>query len=282
MAGFWVCGVLCTVAMVLALYPGPVRASNAAANLPVYTVSVVPQFPAADLARTWSPILSRLGQLLGVRLELSLARDIPSFEAEVAAGVPDLAYLNPYHQLVAAKGQGYIPLVRDTQLLTGILVVRRDDPIRHPRELDGQSVAFPAPNAFGASLLIRAHLQEIERVTIQPVYARTHTNAYRHTLVGKTVATGGLRATLEREPDDAQAGLRILLETPGAAPHPLSAHPRVPATLRQALQRAWMQLAQEPAMLPHLQAIPMVQPMLADQARDYQPLERLRLDRYSQ
>lgn len=248
----------------------------------IYTVSVVPQFPAADIARTWNPVLARLGQLVGARFELSLARDIPSFEADVAAGVPDLAYLNPYHQLVAARQQGYVPLVRDRQLLTGILVVRRDSPIQEPRALEGQPVAFPAPNAFGASLLIRSQLQEVERVTIQPLYARTHTNAYRHTLAGKTMATGGLRATLEREPAEVQAGLRILLETPGAAPHPLSAHPRVSPALRGAVQRAWLQLAQEPAMQAHLQAIPMAQPMLADQTRDYQPLERLRLDRYSQ
>jgi len=271
------------VGPLMVLAPALARASPAEVPNPVvYTVSVVPQFPAADIARTWTPVLTRLGQLVGVRFELSLARDIPSFEADVAAGVPDLAYLNPYHQWVAARQQGYVPLVRDRQLLTGILVVRRDSPIQHPRELEGQTVAFPAPNAFGASLLIRSQLQEVERVTIQPLYARTHTNAYRHTLVGKTMATGGLRATLEREPAEVQAGLRILLETPGAAPHPLSVHPRVPPALRGAIQRAWLQLAQEPAMQAHVQAIPMAQPMLADQARDYQPLERLRLDRYSQ
>lgn len=247
----------------------------------VLTVSVVPQFPAADVARTWGPILAQLGERMGVRFELKQARDIPSFEADVRAGVPDLAYVNPFHQLQAWDAQGYRPLVRDADLLTGILVVRRDAPIKSLRELDAQTLAFPAPNAFGASLLIRAHLAEVERIQINPAYVRTHTNAYRHTLTGMSVASGGLRATLEREPAEVQAGLRILFETAGAAPHPLSAHPRVPESLRDALRQRWLQLAETPGLQASFQAIPMGQPVKADQVRDYEPLRRLKLERYA-
>lgn len=249
---------------------------------PVYVVAVVPQFPAVDIFRAWSPILTRLGQQVGARFELRVARDIPTFEAEVMEGKPDFAYMNPFHQVRAKRAQDYIPLVRDSKLLTGILVVRKDDPIRSPRQLAGQSLAFPAPNAFGASLLIRAHLAEIERIDINPVYTRTHTNAYRHTLSGKTQATGGLRATLEREPPEVQAGFRMLLETPGSAPHPLSAHPRVPAQVRQAVQAALLKLAREPALAAAFQEVPMAQPVRADYRRDYFPLERLKLDRYAE
>ena len=257
----------------------PVAAS---ATQAVYAVSVVPQFPAVDIARTWTPILEQLGQQVGARFELKVARDIPSFEADVKAGLPDFAYLNPFHQVRAKRAQGYVPLVRDTELLTGILVVRKDDPIRSTRQLEGQTLAFPAPNAFGASLLIRAQLDEVDRVRITPFYARTHTNAYRQTLAGKAAASGGLRATLEREPAEVQAGLRILVETPGAAPHPLSAHPRVPVAVQRAVQAAWLKLAQDSSLRANFADVPMTRPVKADHARDYAPLERLKLDRYAQ
>lgn len=249
---------------------------------PVYQVAVVPQVSAVDLFRTWAPILERVGQEAGVVLELKVARDIPAFEAEVLAGHPDFAYLNPYHQVRARRAHQYIPLVRDAQPLTGLLVVRQDDPIRSVRDLDGKAVAFPAPNAFGASLLIRAHLVEREGIRIQPIYAKTHTNAFRQTLAGKAAATGSVRAMLEREPPEARTGLRVLLETPGAAPHPFSAHPRVPAAVRQAVQAAFIRLAREPAMQSHFQDIPMPRPVAADHQRDYLPLERLKLDRYAE
>lgn len=262
--------------------PPQSAAQGLAAERPTYTVAVVPQFQAADIHRTWSPLLARLGQELGVTLVLKLSPDIPSFEEEVVAGVPDFVYLNPYHQVRARRAQNYQPLVRDSHLLTGILVVRRDDPIRDVRALQGKALAFPAPNAFGASLLIRAHLAEESRIQISPTYAKTHTNAYRQTLLGKTAASGGLRATLEREPQEVRDGLRILLETPGAAPHPLSAHPRVPAALQTALQQAWLRLARDPALQASFRDIPMPSPVVANHARDYGPIERLKLDRYTE
>jgi phosphonate transport system substrate-binding protein len=252
------------IALVAGLGPGALMAQTP--TQPVYSVSVVPQFPAPDLARTWLPILERLGQQVGARFELKVARDIPSFEADVRVGQPDFAYLNPFHQVRARRAQGYVPLVRDSELLTGILVVRRDDPIRSKSELAGRAVAFPAPNAFGASLLIRAQLDEVDRIRIEPIYAKTHTNAYRQTLAGKTAASGGLRATLAREPAEVQAGLRILYETPGSPPHPLSAHPRVPKAVQDKVQAVWLQLAQEPALKTQFATIPMSQPIKADLA----------------
>lgn len=252
------------------------------AERPVYTVAVVPQFQAQEIHRVWTPLLARLGEEVGVVLVLKLAQDIPSFEEEVVAGRPDFVYLNPYHQVRAHRAQRYRPLVRDATPLTGILVVRRDDPIRDVGALEGKVLAFPAPNAFGASLLIRAHLAESARVKITPMYAKTHTNAFRQTIMGKTAATGGLRATLEREPQEVRDALRILLETPGAAPHPLSAHPRVPAALQTAMQQAWLRLAQDPSLQPSFRDIPMPRPVVADHQRDYAPLERLRLDRYTE
>jgi phosphonate transport system substrate-binding protein len=250
--------------------------------LGTYSVHVVPQFPAADIHRTWSPLLNRLGSLVGANFELKVARDIPSFEQALREGLPDFAYLNPFHQLRAHRGHGYRPLVRDSTLLTGILVVRKDASTTTLQQLQGQTLAFPAPNAFGASLLTRAHLDEVARVKFTPLYARTHTNAYRQTLAGQTAATGGLRATLEREPEAVQAQLRILFETPGAAPHPFSAHPRVPAALQEAVQQALLQLASDPALEASYRDIPMARPLRADQQRDYQPLARLKLDRYAE
>lgn len=245
-----------------------------------YTVAVVPQFQATELQRVWEPILIRVGNEAGVTLVLKLSKDIPTFEDEVMAGHPDFAYMNPYHAVMAKRAAGYVPLVRDSKLLTGILVVRKDDPIRSTRDLEGKIVAFPAPNAFGASLLIRSHLAEVDHVNVQVNYAKTHTNAYRQTILGMSAASGGVRATLDKESDEAKSALRVLMETPGAAPHPLSAHPRVPLPVRQAVTQAFLKAAGEPALAPLYKDIPMSQPVKADYGQDYRPLEKLKLDHY--
>jgi phosphonate transport system substrate-binding protein len=158
----WLWMSLLTMASVWSLMqPRSVHAAaTPSGEAPTYSVYVVPQFQPVEVHRTWGPVLARIGQEMGVRFELKTAKDIPAFEAEFKAGTPDFAYMNPYHAVMAHRAQGYVPLVRDVTPLSGIVVVRKDDPIKSVKELQGQEIAFPAPNAFGASLWIRALLSE--------------------------------------------------------------------------------------------------------------------------
>jgi phosphonate transport system substrate-binding protein len=243
-------------------------------------LAVVPQFPAAVLHRDWAPLLDRLTTMVGVDFRLQLQPTIPRFEADVLAGAPDLAYLNPYHQVMAHRAQGYLPLVRSRVLLSGVLVVQRDDPITSVRALDGKTLAFPAPNAFGASLWMRALLTERDKIRFNANYVQTHGNVYRHVLSGQAAAGGGVNHTLTQERDEVRQGLRVLYETPGVAPHPLSAHPRVPAALRQSITDALVDLASRPDGQALLRSVEIEGLLRADHARDYAPLEAIGLDRY--
>ncbi len=245
-----------------------------------FSIAVVPQFPAAELHRDWMPLLERLGRETGLTLTLKLAPNIPRFETEVMQGTHDFAFMNPYHAVMASRAQGYVPLVHDTKPLAGILVVPKADPIRSLAELDGKELAFPAPNAFGASLWMRALLAEREQIRITPVYVQTHSNVYRQVIRGKAAAGGGVNNTLMQESDEVRASLRVLFETPGVAPHPLCAHPRVPARVQKALTDAILQLAADAAGQALLKDVAMPRPVRADYARDYRPLEQYRLERY--
>lgn len=263
--------VLCVVAgAAIAAEPG--KAS--------YSLAVVPQFRAEEIHRDWSPVLERLRVATGASFNLRIAADIPKFEESVLAGEPDFAYMNPYHQVMARRAQGYAPLLRDSTPLKGILMVRTDDPIKSARELDGKEVAFPAPNAFGASLWIRALLAEREKIRIVPVYVKTHANAFRHVATGKAAAAGGIAATLAEEPEELRAALRVLLETPDVAPHPLSAHPRVPEAIRRVVVETLLAMTRDTGGQSLLKDIQLPSPVRADHARDYQPLEKYGLEKY--
>ena len=165
--------------------------------------------------------------------------------------------------------------------LTGILVVRRDDPIRAVQELDGKTLAFPAPNAFGASLWMRALLAEREKIRVTPTYVQTHGNVYRQVIRGAAAAGGGVNHTLSQDRDEVKGELRVLLETPGVAPHPLSAHPRVGAALCRALADAMLALAGTAEGRAMLLAVEMEGVVRADHGRDYHPLEAYGLDKYA-
>lgn len=252
---------------------------DASPAAPRFSVAVVPQLPAADLHRAWAPALERIGRTTGHCYDLVLTKTIPEFEELFSKGTPDFAFLNPYHQVMAHARQGYRPLVADTTRLTGILVVRRDSKAQSLKDLNGQTLAFPAPNAFAASLLMRAILSR-EGVNIQADYVKTHNNVYRSVLQGGHAAGGGVNNTLEREPEALQQQLRVLYETPGFSPHPISAHPRVASSAAAALQKAVLGLQSSEDGLKMLDEIQMPKPRVVTQQADYQPLVELRLETF--
>lgn len=139
------------------------------AEEPTFTVAVVPQFAPVRVFKDWQPLLDQLERATGYRFKLLTYTKISDFETALLKGVPDLGYMNPYNMMMARKEQGYRPLVRAGKLINGILVVRRDSSITALSQLDGKTLAFPAANAFAASLLIRAELAD-KHLNITPEY----------------------------------------------------------------------------------------------------------------
>jgi phosphonate transport system substrate-binding protein len=244
------------------------------------TVAVVPQFTSLQIHKDWTPFLERLSRDSGVPLKLKIYQRIPDFEADVLKGAPDLVFMNPYHQVMAKRAAGYVPLVRDNNPLTGILLVRRDSPVKTIKNLAGEKLAFPSPNAFGASLYMRALLVEQEGIKFDPIYVKTHSNVFRQIILGDMAAGGTVKNAFQREPDAVTTQLRVLFETPGVAPHPLAAHPRVSKAQRKALVEAILHWREDATAVPLLQGVQMPEPVVADYVRDYQPLERLKLEKY--
>ncbi len=254
--------------------------ANAQASAPSLIIAITPQFAPTQTHRNWTPLLERLGQMTGYRFQLRVYDQIPAFEAELAQGIPDLAFMNPYHMVMAKKANGYRPLVRDSTTLVGVLVVRSDGPIKNLADLNGQVLAFPSPNALGASLFMRALLMEKEGLKFTPTYVGNHQTVYRQVLQGDAAAGGGVRATHEKEPPAVQAQLKVLYATPEVAPHPLAAHPRVSAVVSRKIVDALLALRSDAEGSKLLTPTLMPQPQEADYQRDYEPLSRLRLERY--
>jgi len=246
----------------------------------IHTVHIVPQFPPSVLMVKWAPLLERLGREAHLCFEIRIEPTIPAFENALRAGLPDFAFANPYHGVVAKRTQGYLPLVVDhKELLSGIVVVRNDSPIKDIRQLGNQDIAFPAPNAFAASLLIRSQLLQ-QGIRIQPQYVKSHANVYRAVILGDVAAGGGVNNTLERENPSVRAQLRVLYKTPGYTPHPFVAHPRVAAPLREAVIQAFLKLGRSDEGIQLLNVIQIPEPVRADYARDFTSIEALQLDEF--
>lgn len=245
-----------------------------------FTIGVVPQFDARTTQQIWRPILKELQQRTGHSFVLRGSQTIPVFEQQLLAGEFDFAYVNPYQLLKTTATNEYIPLVRDVATeLRGIVVVRKDSPYMKLEELRDQSIAFPSPNALGASLMIRAMLTREVNITFKPRYVNSHDSVYLNVVLGNTVAGGGVASTLAHQSATVRDQLRILHTTDAVAPHPLTAHPRVPEPIRNAIQQTMLSLGKTKSGQKMLSQIPIKNVAIA-QLKDYDPLRKMRLDKF--
>lgn len=245
-----------------------------------YTFGIVPQFEARKLARIWTPIINEIEQRSGHQIEIVGTSTIPEFEAALAEGKYDFAYMNPYHAIRANEAQGYEPIIRDgARELYGILVVRDDSPIADVTELEGQKIAFPAPNALGASLMIRADLTNTHDIEFSPTYVNTHSSAYLNVILKQVAAAGGVMGTFRSQPIEISEQLRVLYKTSRVPPHPISAHPRVPDDHKMAIQNAFLSLWQTGYGREMLEQVPILEASQTS-IEDYQVLKSMGLEEF--
>ena len=203
-----------------------------------YSVGILPQFAPSELARAWVPLIRLLAARSGLDLRFATTPDIPSFEARLAAGEYDFAYMSPHHYTVFAEKPGYVALAHEKgRRLGGIVVVAKDSPYRQLADLAGHEIAHPAPRSFAATLLVRAELARAGIATL-PKYVGSHESVYLNVAQGLIVAGGGIPRTLEAMDGPVRARLRVLWSSPLYTPHALAAHPRVPAAAVAALRVA--------------------------------------------
>lgn len=268
-----------TLALLLLMITTSSALADTPQRKPVYSVGVVPQFDVRRIHSIWRPILDVLEKATGARFVLRGSISIPAFEQEYMSGVYDFAYVNPFQALLASRDQGYIPLVRDHgQSLHGILVVPKESPITSVSQLEGRTVVFPAPNALGATMMIRAALRNEFNVSVKPKYVLSHGSVYLNVLLNKAAAGGGVQNTLEQQDPAVHDGLRILYRTREVAPHPFVVHPRVPPAMQDKVRETLLLMAGSVEGSKMLSRIPVsrIGPAVLD---DYRPLEEMGLDR---
>ncbi len=214
------------------------------------TFGIVPQQSASRLAQIWVPVLDHLSAKTNTRFRFATAKDIPTFEACLARGAYDLAYMNPYHYTTFHKLAGYEAFARQAKKrLRGLVVVRADSAYQELEQLDNQSIAFPSPAAFGASVIPRAEMKSRE-MTIRPAYVKSHDSVYRAVIAGLFPAGGGVLRTFNNIPENERSKLRVLYRTDAYTPHAFAAHPKVDRRLVDRLVQTMNAMAQErPALL---------------------------------
>lgn len=250
---------------------------SAAESAKVYSFAIVPQQAASELAESWSPVLSWLTAKTGIQLRFATAPSIPAFEQRLADGKYDFAYMNPYHYTVFSQKPGYQALAKEkNRRIQGILVVRTDSPIKELKDLEGETLVFPSPAAFAASILPRAELRK-KGISFTPKYVSSHDSVYLNVAKGLYPAGGGITRTLTMA-TDVRDDLKILWTTEGYTPHAIAAHPSVPVEVRLTIQSAMLQMNEDNEGRKLLQAIGFKEGVTTATDTDWNDVRSLQID----
>lgn len=259
------------VAMAQLLLP-PVAS---AAEKRIYTFAVLPQRPPAAMHTLWAPLVERLERELDISIKLRFYEGMASFEDGLKRGDGDFAFSTPPQMVLARKSQNYIPLVRGTRELAGVLFVRKDSPIQKVEDLKNTEVSFVGERNL-CSVVTRHSLSRHQTdLNLVPLYSGSTANVFKNVLLGKTPAGASLDVEVEKAPPEISSQLRTIMTTPKVAPHPVSAHPRVSRKLREQLKVVLLKLPGESSGKELLKQVGIGETVPADYARDYRPLETL-------
>ncbi len=245
-------------------------------SAPVYLFGVVPQQSVVELAKDWTPIVTYLSKKTGYSLRFASARDIPTFESRLAVGEYDIAYMNPYHYAAFSRAPGYKAFAKEEgRLLKGVIVVRKTSTYGDLHGLKGETIAFPGPASFAASILTQGEFGKLG-IDIVPKYVASHDSVYLGVARGHFSAGGGVAKTLDETNPEIKDQLRVLWTSAAYTPHPFAAHPRVPSDLLEKVQRAMIVMAADPEGAVLLKAIGF-KGIVAAQNKDYDNVRRLKL-----
>jgi phosphonate transport system substrate-binding protein len=170
---------------------------------------------------------------------------------------------------LAYQKQKYIPLVRSSTMMRGVLFVRKDSPYNKVSDLQGKSIAFVGPKNVCSILTRQALLEGQGTIDYNAAFSGSTVNVAKSVLLGKSDAGATLDISMMSDLPELANEFRTILETDKIAAHPLAAHPRVPKKIQEAVTKAVLAMDKTEQGKKILATVKLSTPVKADFKRDY-------------
>jgi phosphonate transport system substrate-binding protein len=105
--------------------------------------ALAPYISTRPLLTMFQPLAAHLLKRLGREVLLVTAPTLREFDLRALKGTYELAMLSPQAARLAQTEAGYVPLLRVTDDLCGVLLVPKDSVFQSPRDLAGRRIALP-------------------------------------------------------------------------------------------------------------------------------------------
>ncbi|MDX1737544.1 MAG: phosphate/phosphite/phosphonate ABC transporter substrate-binding protein [Alphaproteobacteria bacterium] len=131
---------------------------------------VSPERSAAALAEDWIPIIRKISENSGLKINFATTADAKSYHQKFVDGAMDIAFVDPY-SFASLRGDNYVAIAKPitaaeqvddgAEKAQGIVIVHKNSPYTSIDQLHGRSMSFPGKEAFSASILPRFHMRAV-------------------------------------------------------------------------------------------------------------------------
>lgn len=212
-------------------------------------LGVVPQQSPLELSKKWLKITNYLREEIGMEIVFKTEKSITIFEEKLYNGEYDIAYMNPYHFIVANKKQNYKAFIRSKDDIVGIILGRKEKEF-NVNNLKGTTFLFPSSDAFAATLLVKYELRQIYNFDIDKdtkvLYVNSHDSVYKGIARGVGEFGGGITRTFNNFNDQEDKNkIEIVYKTNNYPSHPFASHPRISDDIVNKISNAIIKMPKE-------------------------------------
>lgn len=220
-------------------------ASPCGAEEKIYSFGVLPQRSAVLTAQYWNPILEFVSKKAGVTLQLKMPHTAPECNAAIAQSAYDFIYANTiFHQSnVAANYQ--VILRPQAKAISGQIVTLEDSPIKTLAELQGKVVGFPSRTAFVGYFVPFDYLLR-NGLTITPEFGGNQEGIMGQLKSKRVIAAAVNSQVMKAFAAREGVAYRVLWESEPFNEMPIAVHPRIEQNVRDAVQRAFVEMTTDP------------------------------------
>jgi len=178
-------------------------------------LSIHPYLSSTELYKRFSPLVDHLSRELGRPVQISIADSYESHINAIGGGQVDIGFMGPASYVKLTSRFGRVPLLaafetKRSRTFRGVIVVRKDSPIKTLSQLRGKKFAFGDVNSTMGHLVPRSMLL---KAGVDVKYLAKYEFLANHDNIAMSVLSGNVDAgALKKDiyDDYAQQGLSVL------------------------------------------------------------------------
>lgn len=176
-----------------------------------YTLGLFKYMEPRKTMEAWTPVQKLLEETTGCDIQITITNAIR--DVEKSSEYYDFIYGSAINVLKWNMLLGFEPIVRGSESYEGLIVVKKDDPIKDVRELDGQQVLVNNVNALGGAILPKVELERDFGIKIKLTATGTQDTVFLSVAKGLARVGCGVPLTFDVMAQAVKDHLRVLYRT---------------------------------------------------------------------